>query len=52
MFDLSGSEFLFWSGLVLMAGVILLAGPVIGYFTIKGRKIKKKLEQEYGEPRQ
>lgn len=52
MLKLSGSELLFYSGLVMMGMAVLLA--VLYWFLLirNGRKLKKKLEEEYGKPRQ
>ncbi len=50
MLNMSGSEYLLWGGATVMAvsvGMGLLAMTVF-FFT--GRKIKKRLEQEYGNP--
>lgn len=48
--NLSGSEYLLWSGVAVMAisvGMGLLA--VTAFFFI-GRNLNKRLEQEYGKP--
>lgn len=47
---LSVSELLFYGGLVIMAAAaaaMVICGVI---FTFTGRKLKKKLEQEYGKP--
>lgn len=47
MSGLTGSELLFYGGLAGMAVVLL--GAVILFWS-KGKKLKKTLEEEYGEP--
>lgn len=44
------SELLFYGGLTVMgaAAALTLAGILI--FTITGKRIRKRLEQEYGKP--
>ncbi len=50
MLHLSGSELLLWGGIGVMAvsvglGIVCM---VLTFFT--GRRLKKKLEKEYGKP--
>lgn len=49
MLGLSGSEYLFYGGIAVMAavGILVVLGVIL--FTITGRKIKEELKQEYGE---
>lgn len=47
---LSGSEWLFWGGIAAMAAAALLAVLCVAIFYVTGRRLKKKLEEEYGEP--
>lgn len=49
MFGLSGSELLFYGGLAIMVIAVLLAMVCAVLFRLSGRRLKKKLEQEYGE---
>lgn len=50
MFGLSGSELLLYGGIAVMAAAALAAvlGAVV--FRVTGKKLKKKLTEEYGEP--
>lgn len=48
---LSESELLFYGGIVIMAAAGLLAAVSAAVFTVTGKKIRKKLEQEYGKAR-
>lgn len=50
MMHLSESELLLYGGLAMMAAAAVLAVLCIGIFIRTGRKLKKKLEQEYGKP--
>lgn len=52
MLGLSGSELLFYGGLVIMAISIILALPLIIISNIKGQKLQRVLEQEYGKIKQ
>ena len=52
MFGFSESELFFYGGIAMMAAAGILAGLCITIFTCTGRRLKKKLEQEYGKPRQ
>lgn len=47
---LSESEWLFWGGIGVMAGVLVLAVICLAVFIITGKRLKKKLEKEYGKP--
>lgn len=44
------SELLFYGGLAVMTAVAVLSVLCIALFRITGKKLKEKLEQEYGEP--
>ena len=48
--NLSSSELLFYSGIAVMAAAFVLSIVCIAAFMVKGRKLKEKLIQEYGEP--
>ena len=50
MFSLSGSELLFYFGILIMIVTIIVAVTSIIIFFCTGRRLKRKLEQEYGEP--
>ena len=52
IFGLSVSELLFYGGLVIMAAAVLAMVICTLIFTFTGRKLKRKLEQEYGKPQQ
>jgi len=45
------SELLFYGGIAVMAVVVVFALACTVFFVIKGKKLKKKLEQDYGKPR-
>lgn len=47
--EAGSSQLLFWGGAALMAAAAVLAAVWIAVVCITGRKLKKKLEQEYGE---
>ncbi len=49
MLGLSESEMFFYGGIALMAAAGILAALCIVIFTCTGRRLKKKLEQEYGK---
>ncbi len=49
---LSGSQWLFYGGLALMAVSLLLGLICLGALCFTGRKLKKRLEEEYGKPRE
>lgn len=48
--DMNSSEYLFWGGVILMGTAAVMAVLLTGVFFHTGRKLKKKLEQEYGKP--
>ncbi|MCI9051913.1 MAG: hypothetical protein HFI05_08320 [Lachnospiraceae bacterium] len=50
MFGLSGSEMLFYGGIVMMVICAVLAAVCVVLFVVDGRKLKRKLEEEYGKP--
>ena len=50
MSDLSGSELLLYGGLAVMAVSVVAAVVCLLVFTSTGRKLKKKMEREYGKP--
>lgn len=47
--EMSGSEQLFWGGIVLMSVAVVLTVVWAVAFSVTGRRLKKKLEQEYGK---
>lgn len=50
MWQISNGEILLYGGIFCMGAAAVL-GVVAGViFTVTGRKLRKKLEQEYGEP--
>ncbi len=51
MFGLSQSEMLLYGGIILMAVSALSSGICIAIFRMTGKKIEKKLEQDYGRRR-
>ena len=51
MFHLSGSELMFYGGIAVMGGAVLLTAASIIIFSITGKRLKKRLEQEYGKRR-
>lgn len=44
------SELFFYGGIAVMAAAGVLAVLCIVVFSLTGRSIKRKLEQEYGKP--
>ena len=50
IFGLSVSNFLFYGGIVIMAAAAAAMVICTGGFTFTGRKLKRKLEKEYGKP--
>lgn len=49
MLLLSESELLFWGGIAIMAAAATLAIICVIVFICTGRKLKRKLEKEYGK---
>lgn len=49
MFHLSGSEFLFYGGITVMASAVVLAVICAVIFLTGWRKLKENLEREYGK---
>ena len=49
MVHLSVNELLLYGGLAVMALSLVLALICIAVFVVTGRKIKRRLEQEYGK---
>lgn len=49
MFDLSSSELLLYGGLIIMIAAVISAVLCISVFIFSGRKLKDKLEREYGK---
>ena len=50
MFYFLESQWLFWGGIVVMAIAVAAAAACMIIFAFTGRRIKKKLEEEYGRP--
>lgn len=50
MFNISGSELLLYGGIAIMAAAAIAAAAAGVLFMIKGKKLRQKLEQEYGKP--
>ena len=48
--NLSVSEWLLYGGIAAMAAVAVTVAAGIVVFVLTGRKLKKKLEEEYGSP--
>lgn len=51
MIGLSSSEIIFYGGITVMAATCVLAVICIIVFTLTGKRLKERLEQEYGKPR-
>lgn len=51
MFGLSERELLFYGGIAVMSAAGILTVGCCILFTYTGRRLKKKLEQEYGKRR-
>lgn len=51
MFGLSVSEWLLYGGIAAMIGILLLAVLSVVFFRVRGRRLKERLEQEYGKLR-
>lgn len=49
--ELSNSEWLFYGGIALMAAAAVLCVFAVVIFMISGRRLRKKLEQEFGTRR-
>lgn len=52
MFGLSDSELLFYGGIGIMVTAAAAAFPCIIIFRHRGKRLKERLKQEYGELRQ
>lgn len=50
MQQLSGSEWLFYGGILVMGAAAVLAFISVIGFKISGRALKRQLEEEYGKP--
>lgn len=48
--EISRSEMLFYGGIIMMAAAALAAVPIGALLVLTGRRLKRKLEQEYGKP--
>ena len=44
------SEWLFYGGIGMMAAAAVMALISVLVFSVTGKKLKQKLEQEYGKP--
>ncbi len=49
MFHLTESELLLYGGIGIMALATVLAATCILIFSLTGKKLRKKLEKEYGK---
>lgn len=49
MFHLSSSEMLLYGGFAIMLAAIVLALISIAIFRLTGKRLKEKLEKEYGK---
>ncbi|MGN0158805.1 MAG: hypothetical protein ACI39W_06675 [Brotaphodocola sp.] len=50
MLHLSGSELLFWGGILIMISSVIAAFAGMIVFVLTGRMIRRQLEREYGKP--
>lgn len=50
MIGLSSSELIFYGGIAVMAVTGVLAVICVILFCFTGKRIRKRLEQEYGKP--
>lgn len=50
MLNLSQSQLLLWGGIAVMAISVVTGIISMALFMVTGRKLKKKLEKEYGKP--
>lgn len=50
MFNLCSSELWFYGGIAAMAASAVMGLACMAVFIFTGRRIRKKLEQEYGSP--
>ncbi len=50
MLNLSESELLLWGGIAVMTVSVGIGIFCMVLFTLTGRRLKKKLEEEYGKP--
>lgn len=50
MFGLSSSEILFFIGIAVMVIAVMGAILCVIIFSLTGRSLKERLEQEYGKP--
>mgnify|MGYP007098662258 CR=1 FL=1 len=48
--NLTGREFLFYTGLVIMAAALILMVICVIVFILSGRRLKEQLRKEYGDP--
>lgn len=51
MVGLSSSEIIFYGGIAVMAAAGVLSVICAIVFLMTGKRLKKRLEQEYGKPR-
>lgn len=51
MVGLSVSEMIFYGGIMVMASACVLAVICAAIFIITGKRLKERLEQEYGKSR-
>ncbi len=48
--NLSVSEWLLYGGIGIMAAAAVIVAAGVAAFTLTGRKLGRKLEEEYGKP--
>lgn len=48
--EMTGSEQLFLGGIALMGAAAVLTVVWLAVFSVTGKRLKKRLEQEYGKP--
>lgn len=49
--SLNVSELLFYGGIVIMAAVVMIAIAACAILSITGRRLRARLEREYGKKR-
>lgn len=49
--SLNSSELLFYGGIALMAGSVIIGAVVLVILRVSGKRLRMRLEAEYGEKR-